>query len=134
VKRIRVVAAAIVRDGRVLAARRGPGMSLPGMWEFPGGKVEPGEDDAAALVRELREELAIDVQVLEFLAVASHDYPHLSIELALLLCRTDDEPVAHEHDALRWLNADALRSVDWAPADVPLLPAVLRQIPATKPS
>jgi 8-oxo-dGTP diphosphatase len=123
-KRIRVVAAAILRDGRVLAARRGPGMSLPGMWEFPGGKVEPGEDDRAALRRELREELGLDVEVHELLASAVHDYPHISIDLVLWSASTTGDPVAHEHDAVRWLAADELGAVVWAPADVPLLPAV----------
>jgi 8-oxo-dGTP diphosphatase len=123
---VRVVAAAIVRDGRVLAARRGPGMSLPGAWEFPGGKVEAGEDDAAALRRELVEELGIPVDVGPFLASAVHDYPHVSIELVLLAATTAADPRPLEHDQIRWLSADELMSVEWAPADVPLLAAAAR--------
>lgn len=125
-KLVRVVAAAIVREGAVLAARRAPDAARGGLWELPGGKVEPGESDAVALVREIREELGADIVVDGFLDEATHDYGDIHITLAAWACRplpgTGFTP--HEHDALRWLGPDALGEVTWAPADVPLLTAL----------
>jgi len=86
-KRVRVVAAAIVRNGRVLAARRAPDAARGGLWELPGGKVELGESDALALVREIREELGADIVVDGFLGEASHDYGDIHITLAAWACR-----------------------------------------------
>ncbi|NOY26844.1 MAG: (deoxy)nucleoside triphosphate pyrophosphohydrolase [Oligoflexia bacterium] len=124
---IRVVAAVLVRQGRVLAARRPLHKSQGGLWELPGGKVEDAETDATALARELREELAIDVSVHERLAQNVHAYDHQTVRLVALRCELlDGQPRALEHLALRWLGADELDSVTWAPADLPLLPAVLR--------
>lgn len=123
---IRVVAAALMRDGRVLAARRGPGQRQAGLWELPGGKVEAGESDAEALQRELAEELDLRIQVGEVLAENIHQYPDLTIRLVALKATLggDQQPCATEHDALCWLGPDALHTVDWAPADIPLLDAV----------
>ena len=119
-----VVAGAWIRDGRVLAAQRGPDRAQAGLWELPGGKVEPTETPQAALVRELSEELSATVQVHEALSEASHQYPRGPIHLALWRVSCADEPVATEHTALRWLDRTALHSVAWAPADQPLLSAV----------
>jgi 8-oxo-dGTP diphosphatase len=124
VERVRVVCGAVVRDGRVLAARRGPAMRNAGAWELPGGKVEPGEDDPTALARELREELGLSVRVGAPLGVSVHG----RIELVGYLCSTEDVPRAVEHDALAWLAPDALGSVAWAEADVPLLDALRRRL------
>lgn len=122
---VRVVAGAVVRDGRVLVARRGPTQQLAGLWELPGGKVEPGESDPVALARELHEELGIDVAVRELLAESLHDYPRVRVRLVAWHCRLlDGEPRLTEHDALAWLEGDALLDLPWAPADLPLLPAV----------
>lgn len=124
-KEIRVVAAVLVREGRVLAAQRPADKSQGGLWELPGGKVERRESDAAALVRELREELAIEVEVLAPLGESVHAYPEKTVRLVALGCRLlAGEPVSHEHQALRWLARDELDTVTWAPADVPLLAAV----------
>lgn len=124
-ERIRVVAGAVVVDGQLLAVRRGPQMRLAGLWELAGGKVEPGESDPDALARELQEELGIDVVVGPHLAEADHDYTSARIVLAAYGCSLRaGEPTLSEHDALRWLTADTLHSVAWAPADVPLLDAV----------
>ena len=123
---IRVVAAAILRDGRVFCARRGPSMRHPGRWELPGGKVEPGEGDAAALRRELAEELGVQVEVGARLAENLHAYPRATVRLVAYACTLVEthEPVLGEHDAGRWLAADDLAQLAWADADVPLLPAV----------
>ncbi len=116
-----VVAGALFRDGAVLAAqRRGPA-PLAGRWEFPGGKVGPGEDPAAALRRELDEELGVDVEV------GNRIGPEVSLDVELVLrlhwvtVRGDAEPVALEHSEVRWLRADELDSVDWLDADRQLL-------------
>lgn len=109
-------------QGRVLACRRGPGMTLAGLWEFPGGKREPGEDPRTALVRELREELGIEVATTAVLTAVEHDYGAFAIRLLPFRCRiTAGTPVAHEHDALRWLFAAEIHEVPWAPADVPVV-------------
>lgn len=123
---LRVVAGVLVRQGRVLAARRPAHKAQGGLWELPGGKVEDGETDAAALARELREELGVEVQVGETLAQNLHAYPARAVLLVALRCEllAGEEPRAHEHDDLRWVDAAGLDGLPWAPADLPLLPAV----------
>ena len=126
---IRVVAAALIRAHTVLAAQRGNQSQQAMLWEFPGGKVEPGETDAAALRRELREELNIDVEVLDTLGESLHHYPHATIRLVALHCRLiSGEPTPIEHAALRWVDAHTLDTLRWAPADVPLLNAVRKRL------
>jgi 8-oxo-dGTP diphosphatase len=121
--RLVVVGAAIIRDGRVLAAQRSGPPSTAGRWEFPGGKVDPGESDEKALVRECHEELGIKV---ELGARVGGDWA-LS-EQALLRVWTArivaGEPRALEHLALRWLGAGELYEVDWLPGDLPVAEAV----------
>jgi len=121
---IDVVAAVWLREGRVLATRRGPQMHLAGLWEFPGGKIEPGEDEGAALEREILEELSVRVRAIRRLGEADHDYGKVHVRLIAWEVHGDGEPVIAEHDAMRWLTPDELESVEWAPADVPLLGAV----------
>jgi 8-oxo-dGTP diphosphatase len=125
---VQVVGAALVRDGRVLACRRTSPAHLAGLWEFPGGKVEPGETDEQALVRELQEELGVDVEV------GPRVGPELDLGgtavMRVHVCALPDgtEPVAHEHDALRWLAADELDDVPWIPADAPVLHELADQL------
>jgi 8-oxo-dGTP diphosphatase len=119
-----VVGAAIVRDGRVLAARRSAPPELAGQWEFPGGKVEAGESERAALVRECREELGVDIEPGERLAEATIR-PGLVLRLYRATLLTGEPAALQDHDELRWLGADELDSVPWLPADRPLLPHVL---------
>lgn len=120
---IRVVAGVLLRSGRVLVALRGPGRPYAGQWEFPGGKVEPGEDDRTALARELHEELRIRVEVGARLAESHHANLHL---LAYRCVLRQGEPIALEHDRIHWALPGELPALSWAPADVPLLDAVLR--------
>jgi len=117
-----VVGAAIVRAGRVLAARRSAPAAVAGRWEFPGGKVEPGESETDALVRECREELGVEIRVGELLGTVAQDSFVLRVYRAALLA---GEPLPlQDHDELRWLAADEAPAVAWLPADLPLLPAV----------
>ncbi|HKC27910.1 MAG TPA: (deoxy)nucleoside triphosphate pyrophosphohydrolase [Jatrophihabitans sp.] len=119
---VQVVGAAIVRAGRVLAARRSPANRHGGGWEFPGGKVEPGESDEDALVRECREELGATVTVDQRLGHVTDGGIALTLYAAQLMA---GEPVALvDHDELRWLAPADLDSVDWLPIDRDLLPAV----------
>lgn len=109
-------------DGRLLACRRPPHKHLGGLWEFPGGKVEPGETHAAALVRELQEELGVTVETGAVLAPVIHDYGRGPIRLIPLLCRiVQGKPHPHEHSELRWCSAGELRTLDLAAADLPVL-------------
>jgi 8-oxo-dGTP diphosphatase len=119
---IPVVGAAILRDGRVLAARRAAPARFAGGWEFPGGKVEDGESDAAALTRECQEELGVTIAVGRSLGTAADGPIVLTLYAATLL---DGEPAAlQDHDDLRWLSAGELGDVGWLPIDVGFLPAV----------
>jgi 8-oxo-dGTP diphosphatase len=119
---IAVVGAALVRAGRVLAARRARPAKLAGGWEFPGGKVEHGESDVAALSRELREELGIGVVVGSRLGDATDGTVRLTL-YAATICTAEPEPV-QDHDELRWLAATELGEVNWLPIDRALLPLV----------
>ncbi len=126
---VQVVGAAIVRDDRVLVAQRGTG-PFAGRWEFPGGKVEPEEDDLAALVRECAEEMGVVVAPQEFLGevvldgVVAGGTPGASTLRVWSARLVEGEPVAHEHRDLRWVRAADLDALDWIAADRPLLPAV----------
>jgi 8-oxo-dGTP diphosphatase len=120
-----VVAAAIIDGGRVLAARRAYPPELAGGWEFPGGKVEPGEDERCALRRECREELGIEVAVGEPLGEADLDRPGWVLR-AWLATVDAGTPVAAAHDALRWLAPAELDDVAWLAPDRPIVDS-LRQ-------
>ncbi len=115
-----VVGAALLREGRVLAARRTTPAAAAGRWEFPGGKVEPGESPEAALVREVREELGCEVEVTGWLAgvVPVGERHELTVALARLVA---GEPDPTEHDRVRWLGPDELGEVDWLEPDRPFL-------------
>ena len=119
-KRIEVVGAVFIRDGKVLAAKRGPDKALPGMWEFPGGKIEPGESAAEALRRELAEELKVDVEIRNYLTTTEYEYDFGIVSLATYYVElTSSDPVLTEHVEIRWLRKSELFDVDWAPADIP---------------
>ena len=112
-------------DGRVLLAQRPEGRSLAGLWEFPGGKVEPGESPEAALIRELHEELGIDTwkSCLAPLTFASHAYEEFHLLMPVFACRKwQGVPHAKEGQKLAWVRARDLRDYPMPPADLPLLP------------
>lgn len=120
-KTIEVVAAVIVRDGRVFATQRGYG-DFKDMWEFPGGKMEAGENREDALKREIREELAADISVDSFIDTVEYDYPKFHLILHCFLCSLKTKEVhLLEHESSRWLSADELDSVDWLPADLSVI-------------
>lgn len=123
-----VVACALVdTDRRVLIAQRPEGKHMAGMWEFPGGKVDAGETPEAALIRELREELGVETKqaCLAPLSFASHAYEHMHLLMPLYVCRKwQGTPIAHEHQALKWVRPQALRDYPMPPADEPLIAAL----------
>ncbi len=124
-----VVAVALVdTDGRVLVSERPPGKQLAGLWEFPGGKVEPGERPEETLIRELHEELGIAVEepCLAPLTFASHAYPEFHLLMPLYVCRRwTGTPRPMEGQALKWVRPKALRDIPMPPADEPLIPYLI---------
>lgn len=128
-KVILVSAVALIdADGRVLLAQRPEGKDMAGLWEFPGGKVEPGETPETALIRELEEELGISTHAscLAPLTFASHAYPEFHLLMPLFACRRwQGTPVSREGQALKWARVQDLRDLPMPPADVPLI-AILR--------
>jgi 8-oxo-dGTP diphosphatase len=125
-KHIFVVGAVIVRDTLVLCAQRGTGPQA-GLWEFPGGKIEPGETPETALARELAEELGIHVaeSALHPLTFVSHAYANFHLVMLLFSCRDwNGTPVGQQGQPLRWEKPDALSALPMPPADVPLLAAI----------
>lgn len=128
-KHITVVGAVIVRDGLIYCARRGLGGALPGMWEFPGGKVEEDESFADALIREIDEELGCEISVLEPLETTTHEYDFAVITLATFMCElVSGEPQSNEHAEEGWLPVTGLDALEWAPADIPAVASVKRKL------
>jgi 8-oxo-dGTP diphosphatase len=120
---IAVACGLIYRNGSVLAALRGPGRALAHHWEFPGGKLEPGESPASALHRELREELGIEIRILGELDGHLHSDSSPPIRLLPFLCvlKGPASPQPQEHLSLTWVTAISALSLTWAPADLPLV-------------
>ena len=127
-RRVRVVAAVIRRDGRILVTRRHGHAERGGQWEFPGGKIEPGEAEPAALEREIREELDCGVAVGPLLARTTHRYPDLEVELAFYACTLlpGAEPRLVGAAAMEWTPPERLASYDFCEADLPVLPVLAR--------
>ena len=122
------VVAAVIEDGagRVLVAQRPAHKHLALKWEFPGGKVEPGESPEVALARELREELGIEIEIRCALPRFTHDYGTVAIAMIPFVCRLapgSPAPQAHEHAALRWVSPTELATLDLAAADLPIVAA-----------
>ena len=127
-KLLLVAACALIdADGRVLLAQRPPGKTLAGLWEFPGGKVEPGETPEETLIRELREEIGIETKVacLAPLTFASHSYEDFHLLMPLFACRRwQGTPQPREGQVLKWVRANDLRNYPMPPADLPLIPVL----------
>lgn len=127
-KTIEVVAAIIIKDNKIFATQRGYG-EFKGGWEFPGGKVEAGESLEKALVREIKEELDVDIKVSELFEIVEYDYPNFHLTMHCFICDLLSEDfVLREHDDARWLGKVELDSVDWLPADEGLVEGLYKII------
>ena len=125
-KNIEVVAAIIIRDGKLFATQRGYG-EWKDWWEFPGGKIEPKEAPEEALKREIREELATEIEVGELLTTVEYDYPQFHLTMHCYLCSVINGQLSLlEHEDARWLTMDELDSVKWLPADVEVVNKIQR--------
>ena len=123
-KTVRVVAAIIREGNKVFATQRGYGEYKDG-WEFPGGKIEPGETPQQALAREIKEELDTEIAVGDCLTTIEYDYPTFHLSMQYFWCKiVDGTPVLIEHEAARWLDLDHIDSVDWLPADLTIIPLI----------
>ena len=127
-KQIHVVAAIIKADNKIFATQRGYG-EFQGMWEFPGGKIEPKESKETALIREIKEELDVDIQIDDWITRLEYDYPnfHLSMD-CFFASIISGEMVLKEHMAAKWLGGDELDSVEWLPADIILIEQLKRML------
>ncbi|MDJ0349549.1 (deoxy)nucleoside triphosphate pyrophosphohydrolase [Cryobacterium sp. PH29-G1] len=126
-KRINVVGAVLTRGQTILAARRSSTMSLPYMWEFPGGKIEANESPEQALLRELDEELICSAEIGALVETTEHEYDFGIVVLTTYYCSLiGDEPQLTEHAEIRWVQAAELDQLDWAPADIPAVVRVMR--------
>lgn len=120
-KTIRVVAAVIRNEDKIFATARGYG-EFKGQWEFPGGKIEPGETPQEALVREIQEELDVKIEVGDLIDTIEYDYPSFHLSMDCFWCNvTEGEITLKEAEDARWLSKDELYSVDWLPADMKLI-------------
>lgn len=127
-KSIEVVGAVIESDGTILCTQRGPQGQLAGLWEFPGGKVEPDETPAEALAREISEELGCDIAVGDQIMTTRHEYDFAVVTLTTYWCGLiGGTPMLTEHAAMTWLHPVDLRSLAWAPADLPTVDFAYRQ-------
>jgi 8-oxo-dGTP diphosphatase len=120
---LQVTCALIINpQNQILAAQRSQTMTLPLKWEFPGGKIEPGETAEDCLIREIKEELNIEIQIIKALPSNTHTYPKITIELIPFICEhTSGEILLKEHAQYSWLHKNELLALDWADADVPIV-------------
>ena len=127
-KQVDVVGAVIANEqGEILCAQRSGTMAQPGLWEFPGGKIEPGESPAESLKREIREELRCEIEVGDLVADITYPYPHLTVRLITYRARlVSGSPPPAEHARLAWLPVTELGGLDWAPADIPTVERLQR--------
>jgi 8-oxo-dGTP diphosphatase len=124
---IKVTAAILEKDGRIIIAQRKRSDHLSGKWEFPGGKIEPGETPEACLARELKEEFEIDVAVGNHLGSTVYHYHHISIELMVYQASWVGGTITmNDHNAYRWVSVDQLTEFDFAPADIPFVDMLRR--------
>lgn len=123
-KQLDVAAAIIVKDNKILATQRKSGEFKDG-WEFPGGKLEPGENSLDACRREIREELDVEIGDEKFLVNVGYDYPSFRLNMDCYFCRIISGDIAlHDHEAMRWLSSEDIDSVGWLPADIKVVEAI----------
>lgn len=124
-KSIEVAAAIIINNGKIFACQRGYG-EWKDWWEFPGGKLESGETPEDALLREIREELSIEISINRHLTTVDYDYPNFHLTMHCYICQLKDDLQPHllEHEAARWLCRSELEEVKWLPADVEVIKAL----------
>ncbi len=123
-KTIKVVAAVIRKDNMVFATERGYG-DFKDMWEFPGGKIEPGEDSKSALKREIKEELDTTIEVEDYIDTIEYDYPTFHLSMECYWCSVKEGKLTLlEHENAKWLDKDTLLSVNWLPADLTIIDKV----------
>lgn len=129
---VEVTCALIINSkNQIFAAQRSSTMSLPLKWEFPGGKIESDETPEHCLLREIKEELNIDIEILRDLPANTHAYPLITIKLIPFICKhIKGEIVLHEHADFKWLHSNELLDLDWADADVPIVKSFLNLINA----
>jgi 8-oxo-dGTP diphosphatase len=121
-KHIHVAAAVLIDQGKVFAAQRNNTGEMARKWEFPGGKLEPGETGEAAIIREINEELSVSITVDRYLMTVAHTYATFSLTMDAYLCTIQEGTIMlAEHEESRWLSAESLFSVDWAAADIPIV-------------
>ncbi|EJE7233949.1 (deoxy)nucleoside triphosphate pyrophosphohydrolase [Clostridium sporogenes] len=128
-KLIKVVGAIIENENNeILCALRSTKMSLPNLWEFPGGKIEKGESLADAIVREIKEELDCTISFIDVFNENTHEYDKFIVNLTTVRCKLmDGQPTANEHDKLIWLPKENLLSLNWAPADIPAVDQLVKE-------
>ena len=121
-KIVKVVGAIVENNNEILCALRSKDMSLPMLWEFPGGKIEEGESVNEAIVREIKEELDCDIEAISIFNDNTHEYENIIVNLITVKCKLiNGIPKAKEHSKLLWLPVDYLESLNWAPADIPAI-------------
>ncbi|MFM7078241.1 MAG: (deoxy)nucleoside triphosphate pyrophosphohydrolase [Bacteroidota bacterium] len=126
---LHVACAVIFADRNVLAVKRGPTMRMAGKWEFPGGKVEPGESPNVCIVREIKEELSMDITILQQMDPVWHDYDDFTIKLIPFICSSKQtDPLLTEHESYLWVGSDSILDLDWAEADLPLVSRLANEL------
>ena len=128
-KGIAVVGAVIFQNGKILAAKRKLSKQLGGLWEFPGGKVEANESPSEALTREIKEELEAEIEILSEIVTTIHHYDFATIELTTFQCELKENHLINkEHEEIKWLSVNELGTVEWAPADIPTIKWIRRNL------
>ena len=121
-KIINVVAAVIIKGNKILCTQRGNTKYLAYKWEFPGGKVEPGEQLKDALIREIKEELGCNISIKKYLLTKEHNYDFGTVKINAFLCQLiDNDPICLEHNKICWLDSSEFNNLDWADADLPIV-------------
>ncbi|WP_042349311.1 8-oxo-dGTP diphosphatase MutT [Bacillus massiliigorillae] len=126
-KQVKVVGAVIENEqNEILCALRSPNMTLPNLWEFPGGKIEQGESPEQSLIREIDEELGCTIEVFDLVEDIVHEYPAVIVNLLTYRAKIiNGSPIAKEHAELKWVPIQELKALEWAPADIPTIETLL---------